>query len=337
MRTRIHKVLVAGGAGFIGSEFVRQSIKKNYEVVVIDKLTYAGDLARLEIVKGRYRFYKVNICHRKKLREIFEKEKPQIIINFSAETHVDRSISNSFPFIKANIEGVVNLLEISKAYGIKKFIQVSTDEVYGEIKRGKFSENSYLRPNSPYSASKAGADLLIKAYIRTYNFPAIILRPCNNYGPWQYPEKLIPLTILKALNNEKIPLYGRGENIREWLHVSDCCRAISLILEKGKIGEVCNIGSNEEKKNLDVVRKILKILGKPQDLVEFVRDRPGHDFRYSLNSQKIYKEIGWYPRVCFDYGLRKTVSWYLTNRRWLLSKIKFIRQSTFWSGKQAIT
>lgn len=305
--------MITGGAGFIGSEFVRQSIKTGYKVIVVDKLTYAGDLKKLKEVEGKYKFYKTDICNKKKVEEIFKKEKPQTIVNFAAQTHVDRSIVNATPFIDTNIKGTQILLDVSKKYKIKKFIHISSDEVYGEIKKGKFSENSSLKPNSPYAASKAAADLLIKAYIRTYNFPALIVRPCNNYGPWQYPEKFIPVAICKVLKNEKIPVYAQGLNKREWLYVSDCTKAIALILKKGKIGEIYNVGSGVEKRNIDVAKSILKILGKPDSLIQFVKDRPGHDFRYALDSTKIHK-LGWQPKRNFASGLEQTVYWFRKKR-----------------------
>jgi dTDP-glucose 4,6-dehydratase len=333
------KILITGGAGFIGSEFVRQAVKRKYKIIVVDKLAYAGDLERLKEVnpirnktqtasaisngvKGKYKFYKVSICNKKKMGEIFEKEKPQIVINFAAETHVDRSIQNPNLFLKTNILGTQVLLEISKKYKIEKFIHISSDEVYGEIKKGKFSESAPLSPNSPYAVSKAGADLLIKSYIRTYNFPAIIIRPCNNYGPWQYPEKLIPLSILKILRGEKIPIYGDGRNIREWLYIEDCADGIFQIFKKGRLGEIYNLGSGEEKQNIKVVKQILKILNRSENLIKFVKDRPGHDFRYRLNSEKIYKEIGWKPKMKFEDGLEKTVQWYLEYKNWLQKKYK---------------
>jgi len=306
------RILVTGGAGFIGSEFVRQIIPEGYKPIVVDKLTYAGDLKRLKEVRGKYKFYKADICNKKKIEEIFAREKPQIIVNFAAETHVDRSIINATPFIETNIKGTQVLLDASEKYKIKKFIHISTDETYGEIKKGRFSEDSPLSPNSPYAASKAAADLLIKAYIRTYKFPAMIIRPCNNYGPWQYPEKFIPVVICKALQNKKIPVYAQGLNKREWLYVADCVAAIALILEKGKIGEIYNVGSGVEKRNIDVARSILKMLGKSENLIQFVKDRPGHDFRYALDSPKIQK-LGWKPRVDFYEGLRKTVKWFTSN------------------------
>jgi dTDP-glucose 4,6-dehydratase len=311
------KILVTGGAGFIGSEFVRQAIKKGHKIVVVDKLTYAGDLARLKEVKDRYKFYKIDICDKKSIDSIFAKEKPEAVVSFAAETHVDRSIQDANPFIETNIKGTHILLDVAIKYKIKKFIQISSDEVYGDIERGSFAEDSPLKPNSPYAASKAAGDLLIKTYIRTYNFPAIIIRPCNNYGPWQYPEKLIPLMISRALRDLKVPVYGKGQNIREWLYISDCANAILLILEKGKTGEVYNIGSGQEKRNIDVVKRILKILGKPQGLIEFVKDRPGHDLRYSLNSSEIKKELGWQAKVKFENGLKNTVGWYLENESWI--------------------
>ena len=306
------RILVTGGAGFIGSEFVRQIIPEGYKPIVVDKLTYAGDLKRLKEVRGKYKFYKADICNKKKIEEIFAREKPQIIVNFAAETHVDRSIINATPFIETNIKGTQVLLDASEKYKIKKFIHISTDETYGEIKKGRFSEDSPLSPNSPYAASKAAADLLIKAYIRTYKFPAMIIRPCNNYGPWQYPEKFIPVVICKALQNKKIPVYAQGLNKREWLYVADCVAAIALILEKGKIGEIYNVGSGVEKRNIDVARSILRMLGKSENLIQFVKDRPGHDFRYALDSPKIQK-LGWKPKVDFYEGLRKTVKWFTSN------------------------
>jgi dTDP-glucose 4,6-dehydratase len=327
MRKKLPKVLVTGGAGFMGSEFVRQAInrdcprqsysevfKRGLSLTVVDKLTYAGDLRRLKEVEGKYKFYKADICNKNLIALIFKKERPEVIVNFAASTHVDKSIQDATPFVETNIKGTQILLDVSRKYKVKKFIQISTDECYGEIKKGKFSEDSPLIPSSPYAASKAAADLLIKSYIRTYNFPAIIVRPCNNYGPWQYPEKLIPLTISKALKNERVPVYGKGQNIREWLYVSDCVEATLLTLVKGRIGEVYNIGSGEELKNIDVVKLILKFLGKSEKLIEFVKDRPGHDFRYSLNTNKIKNELGWQALVKFENGLERTVKWCIENR-----------------------
>ena len=312
-------ILVTGGCGFIGSAFVRKAVKK-YKIIVVDKLTYAGDRKRLEIVEEKYKFYKEDICNRKRMEKIFKKEKPQVLINFAAQTHVDKSIKNPSPFIETNVKGTQVLADLALKFKIKKFVQISTDEVYGETKKGEFKETRPLNPSSPYSASKASADLLIKSYIRTYKLPAIIIRPSNCYGPWQYPEKLIPLAILKLLKNEKVPVYGDGKNIREWLYVEDCAEAILKVLKKGKIGEIYNVGSGEEKRNIDVVRKIIKILGKSESLIEFVPDRPGHDFRYRLNSKKIYEETGFTPKVKFEEGLKKTANWYVKHKKWLLDK-----------------
>lgn len=314
------KILVTGGAGFIGSEFVRQGVRKGYKITVVDKLTYAGDLERLHEVEDKFIFYKCDICNIKKIDSIFKKEKPGIIIHFAAETHVDRSIESSGAFIDTNIKGTQILLDVSKKYKIDKFVHISTDEIYGDIKKGKFYEDSPLKASSPYAASKAAADLLIKSYIRTYNFPAIIVRPSNNYGPWQYPEKFIPLSILRLLEGKKIPVYGKGENIREWLYVSDCAQAIWLITKKGKIGQAYNIGSNIEKRNIDVAKKLVTLLGKSQNYIKFVKDRPGHDFRYFLDTKKIKKEVGWHPKINFDQGIRKTLAWCLEHRKWMLSK-----------------
>ncbi len=326
MRAKLPKLLVTGGAGFIGSAFVKQCVKKGLKVIVADNLTYAGDLKRLAEVSKKYLFYKADISNKKQVERIFLKETPRAIVNFAAETHVDRSIEKADSFIVTNIMGTQVLLDLSRRYNIEKFIHISTDEVYGDIKQGSFLEDTPLNPSSPYSASKAAADLLIKSYIRTYSFPAIIVRPSNNYGPWQYPEKLIPLSILKVLRGEKIPVYAQGQNIREWLYVGDCVEAIFKILDKGKIGEVYNLGSSEEKKNIEVVRMILNILGAPEDMFSFVKDRPGHDIRYRLNSQKLYRDIGWKPQVKFKDGLEATIKWCLSNRGWLLSKWQNIAQ-----------
>jgi dTDP-glucose 4,6-dehydratase len=331
MRRKLSKILVTGGAGFIGSEFVRQAVKRDcprsygiiqakgavHKLIVVDNLTYAGDIERLREVKGKFIFYKADICDKNSIGEIFRKEKPEAVLNFAAQTHVDRSIKNALPFIETNVKGTQILLEAAIKFKIDKFIHISTDEVYGEINKGKFSEDSPLQPNSPYAASKAAADLLVKAYVRTYNLPAVIVRPCNNYGPWQYPEKLIPLAISKAIRNLKVPVYAKGDNIREWLYVSDCASAILLILKEGRAGEVYNLGSGHKERNIDVVSRILKILGKHQSLIKFVKDRPGHDFRYALDSSKIEDEIGWKSQVRFDNGLKDTVGWYLNNRTWV--------------------
>jgi dTDP-glucose 4,6-dehydratase len=317
-------LLVTGGAGFIGSAFVRLAAKKGYEVIVVDKLTYAGDLARLAQVRRKFKFYKADICDRKQIESIFKKEKPEIVVHFAAESHVDRSIRDASSFLKTNIQGTQIILDIAKKHKIERFIHISTDEVYGDRKRGEFSEESVLRPSNPYSASKAGADLLVKSYIRTYKFPAIIVRPCNNYGPWQYPEKLIPLSIFKIVKNKKIPIYAKGKNVREWLFVQDCAEGILQILKKGKPGEIYNLGSGREKQNIQVARMLLRILKAPPNLIQFIKDRPGHDIRYSLDSRKVHKETGWQPKVNFEKGLESTVQWCLKNKDWLLNKWKNI-------------
>lgn len=321
------KFLVTGGAGFMGSEFVRQGIKKGYKVVVLDKLTYAGDFKRLKGFKGKFNSYKVDITDKQSVEEVFKLEKPGVVVHFAAETHVDRSIVDAAPFIETNIKGTQVLLDTAKKYSVKKFINISTDEVYGELGNdGQFYETTPLNPHSPYSVSKASADMLGRAYYRTYGLPVITIRPSNNYGPWQYPEKLIPVVILKALNNEKIPVYGKGENIREWLYVEDCMDAVFKIIEKGKAGEIYNVGSGQERKNIEVVRSVLSMMNKPQSLIEFIKDRPGHDFRYSLNVNKIKNEIGWEAKTGFEEGIKRTVSWYLSNVDWLKSKLNELKE-----------
>lgn len=347
MHNKLSKILVTGGAGFIGSAFVRllvnrdcprstkglspqEAISKDTkgtvpELVVVDKLTYAGDLKRLQGLSPKgtapdFKFYKADICDKKRIESILKKERPRIVIHFAAETHVDRSILNSTAFVQTNVIGTQVLLDLSRKYKIKKFIHISSDEIYGDIEKGKFREDSPLRPNSPYAASKAAADLLIKSYVRTYSFPAIIIRPCNNYGPWQYPEKLIPVVICKALNNNKVPVYAKGLNMREWLYVEDCVRGILIIMKDGRIGEIYNLGSGQEKKNIGVVKAILDILKKPQSLIQLVKDRPGHDWRYALSSSKV-RNLGWSPKVSFAWGIEKTVVWNIVNRKWLMDKV----------------
>ncbi|MFA4889236.1 MAG: dTDP-glucose 4,6-dehydratase [Candidatus Omnitrophota bacterium] len=319
--------LITGGAGFIGSAFVRlfagKALKK---VVIVDKLSYAGDLARLKVAEGRYKFYKADICDEGKIDSIFRRESPDIVLNFAAETHVDRSINSAKAFLESNILGVESLLKSSRKYKVKKFVHLSTDEVYGDTKSGSFSEESVFCPSSPYAASKAAGDLLIKSYIRTYDFPAIIIRPSNNYGPWQYPEKLIPRAILKLFQNKLIPIYAKGKNVREWLYVEDCARGILAILKKGRLGQVYNLGSGLELQNIAVIGLLLKIMRKDRNQFEFVKDRLGHDFRYSLNSAKIRREIGWQPQTTLEDGLRKTVAWAFAQRRWLESKAKEVEQ-----------
>jgi len=327
MRRKLPKILVTGGAGFIGSAFVRQTVRLGYPVVVADKLTYAGDLARLCEVEGRYGFYKADICSVARMEQIFRKERPKFVVHFAAESHVDRSIHNALPFIEANVAGTQVILDMARKYGVQRLVHISTDEVYGEIKKGSFSERSPLAPNSPYAASKASADFLVKAYKRTHDFPAIIVRPSNNYGPWQYPEKLIPVVILKALRDQRVPVYARGQNVREWLYVGDCAAAILLVLKKGKIGEIYNLGSSHEMKNIDTVKTILRLLGKPQGLIQFVRDRPGHDLRYSLDHSKI-RSLGWRPEVDFENGIEATVRWNIEHADWLESKLRFL--ASYW-------
>ncbi len=320
------KVLVTGGAGFIGSEFVRQAVSQNLFPIVVDSLTYAGDLKRLQEIKGRFRFYKTDIRNREFIEYIFSKEKPEIVVHFAAESHVDRSILDPQSFLKTNILGTQVLLDAARQYEIKKFLNISTDEVYGELgEKGRFKETSSLNPNSPYSVSKASADMLGRAYYRTFGLPVITIRPCNNYGPWQYPEKFIPVIILRVLKGEKVPIYGRGKNIREWLYVSDCAKAILEIMKRGREGEIYNIGSGQEAQNIEIAKKVLKLLGKDEDWIEFVKDRPGHDFRYALDFSKITEELGWKPQINLEEGLEKSVSWYLSHKNWLFEKYQFLK------------
>ncbi len=319
------KVMVTGGCGFMGSDFVRNAVKKGYNVVVIDKLTYAGDERRISEIREKIRLYKIDISHYKELKEIIFNEKPDIIVHYAAETHVDKSILLPDKFIYTNIVGTFNLLQACRDF-LKDFlfIHISTDEVYGELPKDrdiKFKETDPLMPNSPYSASKASADHIVNSFVKTYKFPAIILRASNNYGPWQHPEKLIPLTIARVLLNKKVPVYGDGKQVRTWLFVNDFTIAIFKVIENGRIGEVYNIGSDEEKENIEVVKKILKLLGKNEDLIEFTSDRPGHDLRYALDTEKAYKHLGWKAETSFEEGLRRTINWYVENKEWLLEKL----------------
>ncbi len=316
-------VLITGGAGFIGAELTKLCVKNGYKTVVVDSLTYAGDMERLKEVEKEISFYNIDITEREKVFEVFKREKPDIVFHLAAESHVDRSILDPSLFLKTNIIGTQNLLDASKESGIERFINMSTDEVYGELgKDGIFTETTPLNPNSPYSVSKASQDMLGRAYYRTYGLPVITVRASNNYGYWQYPEKLIPVVILKAYHNESIPVYGKGENVREWLFVSDCAQGILAVAKNGKEGEIYNIGSGEERKNIEVVKAILDLMGKPHSLIEFVKDRPGHDFRYALDFSKITKETGWKPTVSFEEGIEKTVKWNLENINWLEDKKK---------------
>ena len=318
----MEKLLITGGAGFIGSEFVRQAAHRDYQITVIDKLSYAGDLERLREVERGFSFHKIDIADREALHALLQSGKPDIIVHWAAESHVDRSIEDPSPFLHSNIKGTLVLLDAARHFGIKKFINISTDEVYGDLgDAGQFLETTALNPSSPYSVSKASADMLGRAYHRTYGVPVITVRPSNNYGPWQYPEKLIPVVIWKALRNENIPVYAKGENVREWLFVADCVESVLAIMNQGGEGAVYNVGSGEEKRNIDVVKAILRILGKPEELIEFVKDRLGHDFRYSLNSKKIHAELGWKARVPFAQGIEKTVAWYVDHMDWVKRKL----------------
>lgn len=313
------RILVTGGCGFIGSNFIHYMLERyEYEIVNLDKLTYAGNLENLKDVEHdqRYTFVKGDIADRVLLGKIFER-KFDVIVNFAAESHVDRSILDPSDFIKTNVFGTYNLLEMAKEKGVGKFIQISTDEVYGSLgPEGKFTEETPLSPSSPYSASKASADLLAMAYYRTYGLPVIITRCSNNYGPYQFPEKLIPLMITNALEDKELPVYGDGKNIRDWIHVYDHARAIDLVIHRGKAGEIYNIGADNERTNIEIVQMLLDILGKPHSLIRFVKDRPGHDRRYAIEAEKIKRELGFKVQVDFTRGLKETVKWYIENRSW---------------------
>lgn len=309
------KVLVTGGAGFIGSNFVHYLLKKHpdTEVTVLDKLTYAGRKENLQDVLSKIRFIKGDIA---KKEDVAKAAKDcDYIVNFAAETHVDRSIVEAGTFVLTDVLGTYNLLETARKLDISKFEQISTDEVYGHIKEGSFREEDKLNPRNPYSASKAGAELLCRSYFETYGLPVVVTRSSNNYGPYQHPEKLIPKTIIYALENKLIPVYGTGENIRDWLYVEDNCEAIDAVLHKGTEGEAYNIGAQQEMKNIDVVKIILKLSNRPEKLISFVKDRPGHDVRYSLDIEKIRK-LGWKPKIKFNDGIKKTVDWYHRNGSW---------------------
>lgn len=318
------KILVTGGAGFIGSNFVYYELDNypNDEVICLDKLTYAGNLETLEIAmkNPKFKFVKGDIADRAFVDELFASEKPDVVVNFAAESHVDRSIENPEIFLQTNVIGTSVLMDACRKYGNIRYHQVSTDEVYGDLPLDRpdlfFTETTLLHTSSPYSASKASADLLVQAYYRTYKLPVTISRCSNNYGPYHFPEKLIPLMIANALNDKKLPVYGKGENVRDWLYVEDHCSAIDLIIRKGKIGEVYNIGGHNERTNLEVVKTIIKELGKSEDLIEFVTDRPGHDRRYAIDPTKIHNELGWLPATKFDDGIKKTIDWYLTHKSW---------------------
>ncbi|WP_270528160.1 dTDP-glucose 4,6-dehydratase [Mitsuokella jalaludinii] len=322
-------IIVTGGAGFIGSNFIYYMLKKHPadRIICVDKLTYAGNLETLEAAmeKKNFKFIRADIADRQAVYRIFEQEKPDIVVNFAAESHVDRSIENPEIFLQTNVIGTSVLLDACRRYGIDRYHQVSTDEVYGDLPLDRpdlfFTEETNLKTSSPYSASKAGADLLVMAYHRTYKIPTTISRCSNNYGPYHFPEKLIPLMIINALSDKKLPVYGDGKNVRDWLYVEDHCRAIDLILQKGRVGEVYNIGGHNERANIDVVKTILKELGKPEDLIEHVTDRKGHDRRYAIDPTKIHTELGWEPETKFEDGIKKTVKWYLEHRDWWMGII----------------
>ena len=317
-------ILVTGGAGFIGSNFIFHmlSSRPGDRIVCLDKLTYAGNLSTLAPVmhEPRFLFVKGDICDRRAVDRLFEEEHPDIVVNFAAESHVDRSIEDPGIFLQTNIMGTAVLMNACRKYGIRRFHQVSTDEVYGDLPPDRpdllFTEATPLRASSPYSASKASADLIVLAYHRTWGLPVSISRCSNNYGPYQFPEKLIPLMIARALADEPLPVYGRGINVRDWLHVEDHCRAISMIISKGRPGEVYNVGGRNEMRNIDIVRLICRELGKPESLITFVADRKGHDMRYAIDASKIHAELGWQPQTAFADGIRKTIRWYLANRAW---------------------
>lgn len=319
------KILVTGGAGFIGSNYLHYVVNKypEDEFVCLDALTYAGNYENIEVLenKSNYRFIKMDITDRESVFELFEKEKFDAVINFAAESHVDNSIKNPEIFLKTNILGTQVLMDASLKYGVKRYHQVSTDEVYGDLPLDRpdllFSEETPIHASSPYSASKASADLLVLAYIRTFGLPATISRCSNNYGPYQFPEKLIPVVISKALNDEPIPVYGTGENVRDWIHVHDHNVGVDLILRNGRVGEIYNLGGHSERTNLDVVKTILKQLNKSESLITFVSDRLGHDLRYAIDSSKVEKELGWDRTYNFEDGIKETVDWYVNNQEWI--------------------
>ncbi|MDR7078826.1 dTDP-glucose 4,6-dehydratase [Neobacillus niacini] len=315
------KLLVTGGAGFIGSNFARYMVNKypDYQIVNLDLLTYAGNLENLKDIENapNYKFVRGDIADREFINGLFQEEKFDYVLNFAAESHVDRSITDPGIFVQTNIQGTLALLDAAKTIGVTKYLQVSTDEVYGTLgETGYFTEETPLAANSPYSASKAGADLLVRAYHETFGLPVNITRCSNNYGPFHFPEKLIPLMIINALHDKELPIYGDGLNIRDWLHVEDHCQAIDLVLHKGRNGEVYNVGGNNERTNIEIVKTILKHLNKPESLMKFVTDRPGHDRRYAIDATKLRTELGWSPKYNFDTGIEQTINWYLNNREW---------------------
>ncbi len=318
------KIIITGGAGFIGGNFVHYMLTKyeNYEIIALDSLTYAGNMETLAPVMNNknFKFVKGSISDRNFIFELVKNEKPNIIVNFAAESHVDRSIENPGIFLETNVIGTGVLLDACREYGIDRYHQVSTDEVYGDLPLDRpdlfFTEETPLHTSSPYSASKAASDLLVQAYHRTFKLPITISRCSNNYGPYHFPEKLIPLMIANALNDKKLPVYGKGENVRDWLYVEDHCSAIDKIIHFGKVGEVYNIGGHNERTNLEVVKTIIKELGKSEDLISYVTDRAGHDMRYAIDPTKIKNDLGWEPTILFDEGIKKTIAWYLENKEW---------------------
>ena len=317
-------ILVTGGAGFIGANFVYLELEKHPEdrIVCLDKLTYAGNLETLKeaLDKPDFRFVKGDICDRETVFALFEEEKPDIVVNFAAESHVDRSIEDPGIFLKTNILGTQVLMDASREYKVKRYHQVSTDEVYGDLPLDRpdlfFTEETPLKTSSPYSSSKAGADLLVNAYHRTFDLPVTISRCSNNYGPYQFPEKLIPLMIANALDDKPLPVYGEGLNVRDWLYVEDHCKAIDLIIRQGEAGQVYNIGGHNEMKNIDIVKIICRELNKPESLITYVTDRKGHDMRYAIDPAKIHKDLGWLPETMFADGIKMTIQWYLDHKDW---------------------
>lgn len=315
---------MTGGAGFIGGNFVYYMLQEHPgdQIICLDKLTYAGNLSTLADVMDHpnFQFVKMDICDRDSVYGLFEKEKPDVVINFAAESHVDRSIENPEIFLQTNIIGTSVLMDACRKYGIQRYHQVSTDEVYGDLPLDRpdlfFTEETPIHTSSPYSSSKAGADLLVMAYYRTYGLPVTISRCSNNYGPYHFPEKLIPLMIINALHDRPLPIYGDGLNVRDWLYVEDHCRAIDLIIRKGKVGEVYNVGGHNEMRNIDIVKLICQELGKPESLITHVTDRKGHDRRYAIDPEKIHRELGWLPETKFADGIKKTIQWYLTHQKW---------------------
>ncbi len=319
------KLLVTGGAGFIGCNFVYYMLDKyaDYEIVCLDALTYAGNIKSLSkaFENKNFKFVKGSIADKELVYSLFEKEKFDVVVNFAAESHVDRSIENPFVFLETNVMGTACLLDASKKFGVKRYHQVSTDEVYGDLPLDRpdlfFTETMNLITSSPYSASKASADLLTLAFHRTYGLPVTISRCSNNYGPYQFPEKLIPVMIMKALADENLPVYGQGLNVRDWLYVEDHCKAIDMIIHNGKIGEIYNVGGHNEKQNIEVVKTILSHLSKPETLITYVKDRAGHDLRYAIDPTKISTQLGWEPETPFEEGMKKTIEWYLENQNWM--------------------